>query len=146
MEETPGWNTLCAVDCYCIRINLPAKGAAQHRIQSLLKPSWMEHSLTCLRVTSHSSCCFCLSLSHVWLFNSADCDPPGSSVRGIFQVRILVCIAISFSKGSSRPRDRTWASYIAGRLFTIWATREIQFYYLETEHRWILVCAWLTGS
>ena len=36
-----------------------------------------------------------------------DCSPPGSSVRGIFQARILEWVAISFSRGSSRPRDRT---------------------------------------
>ena len=35
-----------------------------------------------------------------------DCSPPGSSVHGILQVRILEWVAISFSRGSSRPRDR----------------------------------------
>ena len=34
-------------------------------------------------------------------------------------------VAISFSRGSSRPRDRTRVSRIVGRLFTIWATREV---------------------
>ena len=36
-----------------------------------------------------------------------ECIPPGSSVHGIFQARILEWIAISFSRRSSRPRDRT---------------------------------------
>ena len=49
-------------------------------------------------------------------------SPPGSSVRGILQARILECIAISFSRGSSQPRDQNWVSCIAGRFFTIWAT------------------------
>ena len=49
-------------------------------------------------------------------------SPSGSSVHGIPQVRILECVAISFSRGSSRPRDWTWVSCIAGRFFTIWAT------------------------
>ena len=49
---------------------------------------------------------------------------PGSSTHGIFQVRVLEWVAISFSTGSSQPRDRTWVSHIAGRHFTIWATRE----------------------
>ena len=44
---------------------------------------------------------------------------------GIFQARILEWVAISFSKGSSWPRDWTRVSYTAGRCFTIWATREI---------------------
>ena len=53
-----------------------------------------------------------------------DCSLPGSSVHGILQARILEWIAIPFSRGSSQPRDGTWVSHIAGRLFTIWATRE----------------------
>ena len=58
-------------------------------------------------------------LSHVRLF-----ETPGSSVHGIFQARVLELVAISFSRGSSRPRDRTWVSSIADRCFAIWATRE----------------------
>ena len=53
-----------------------------------------------------------------------DSSPPGSSVHGILQARIQEWIAISFSRGSSRPRDWTQVSCIAGRLFTNWATRE----------------------
>ena len=49
---------------------------------------------------------------------------PASSVHGIFQARILEWGAISFSRGSSLPRDWTWVSSIASRFFTIWATRE----------------------
>ena len=46
-----------------------------------------------------------------------DCSLPGSSVHGIFQARILEWVAISFSRGSSQPRDRTWVSCIAGGFF-----------------------------
>ena len=53
-----------------------------------------------------------------------DCSLPGSSIHGIFQARVLEWVAISFSSGSSRPRDRTHVSHIAGRRFTLWATRE----------------------
>ena len=53
-----------------------------------------------------------------------DCSLPGSSVHGIFQARVLEWIAISFSKGSSQPRDRTRVSRIVDRRFTVWATRE----------------------
>ena len=53
-----------------------------------------------------------------------DCSLSGFSVQGIFQARVLEWIAISFSRGSSWPRNRTWVSCIAGRCFTIWATRE----------------------
>ena len=55
-----------------------------------------------------------------------DCSLPGSSVYGIFQTRVLEWVAISFSRGSSRPRDRTQVSCIVGRHFTIWATREVK--------------------
>ena len=53
-------------------------------------------------------------------------SPPGSSVRRILQARILEWVAISFSRGSSWPRNWTQFSYIAGRFFNIWATREAQ--------------------
>ena len=50
------------------------------------------------------------------LWDSMDCSTPGSSVHGIFQARILEWVAISFSRGSSWPRDRTCGS---GRIFCL---------------------------
>ena len=52
------------------------------------------------------------------------CDPrdyslPAFSVHGIFQAIVLEWIAISFSRGSSRPRDRTRVSHIVDRRFTV---------------------------
>ena len=61
----------------------------------------------------------CLILCH-----PMDCGLPSSSVHGILQARMLEWVAISFSRGFSQPRDRTWVSCTAGRCFTIWATRE----------------------
>ena len=58
------------------------------------------------------------------LCNPMDRSPPGSSIHGIFQARILEWVAISFSGGSSQSRDQTHVSCTAGRLFTVWATRE----------------------
>ena len=58
------------------------------------------------------------------LCDPMDCSLPGFSDNGILQGRILQWVAIPFSRGSSWPRDRTWVSCIAGRFFTIWATRE----------------------
>ena len=46
-------------------------------------------------------------------------SPPGSSVHGILQARILEWVAISVSRGSSQPRDRTQVSHIAGRRFNL---------------------------
>ena len=77
-------------------------------------------------------CTYCIILSEKsdatqscpTLCDPMDYSPPGFSVHGIFQARVLEWVAISFSRGSSWPRDQTWVSRIAGRRFTIWATRE----------------------
>ena len=55
-------------------------------------------------------------LSHVRLCNSMDCSLPGSSVHGILQARILEWVAISFSRGSSWPRDQTCVSCIGRQI------------------------------
>ena len=57
------------------------------------------------------------------LCNPMDCSLPGFSIHGILQARILECVTISFSRGSSPPRDWTRVSHIAGRRFDLWATR-----------------------
>ena len=49
------------------------------------------------------------------LCDPVDYSPPGSSVRGKLQARILEWVATSFSRRSSRPRDRTLVSHIAVR-------------------------------
>ena len=68
-------------------------------------------------------CIYCVSVfimfSCLTLFNPFDNSPPGSSVHGILQARILEWIAILFFRGSSQPRDETWVSCIASRFFTI---------------------------
>ena len=53
---------------------------------------------------------------------------PGFSVHGILQAVLLEWVAIPFSRGSSKPRDWTQVSHIAGRFFTFWATREASFW------------------
>ena len=58
------------------------------------------------------------------LGNPKDCSLPGPSVHRILQARILEWVATPFSRGSSQPRDWTQVSYIAGRFFTVWTTRE----------------------
>jgi len=88
------------------------------------------------------------------LCDPVDCSPPGSSVHGILQPRILEWVAISFCRGSFRPRDRTQISRIAGRCFNLWATRadlsnpksddkysesnniRIQIYSIHLKHAW----------
>ena len=76
------------------------------------------------------------------------CDPmdyslSGSSVHGIFQARVLEWIAISFSRGSSQPRNRTRVSRIAGRRFTVWPTREYSntaARYIVSTKSWVGIC------
>ena len=80
----------------------------------LASPS--EYIYACMHVKKLQSC--------LTLCDLMDCSPPGSSVYGIFQARILEWVAISFSRGSSRLRDWTCVSYIsyitlAGRFFSI---------------------------
>ena len=75
--------------------------------------------------------------SYLTLCDHMDYNLPCSSVHGIFQARVLEWVAISFSRGSSWPRDRTWVSCIVGRGFTVWANREVQ----KKEQESKLTCA-----
>ena len=86
-------------------------------------------------------------------YNPVDCSPPGSSIHGIFQAGIPGWVAISFSRGSSRPRDWTMVSCLTGRLFTTWATRETREWMAghssKAETRWNVFAlqhlhAWVT--
>ena len=60
------------------------------------------------------------------------CDPMDLACQaplsmGILQVRTLEWVAIPFSRESFLSRDQTKVSCIAGRFFTVWATREAPF-------------------
>ena len=68
------------------------------------------------------------------LCNPMDYCLPGFSVQGIFQGRILEWVAISFSRGSFQPRDWTQVSHIAGRRFSVRATREA-----PQIHYWLVI-------
>ena len=76
---------------------------------------WMDISALSVQFSSIAQSC-------PTLFDPMGCSLSGSSIHGIFQVRVLEWI--SFSRGPSRPRNRTQVSCIAGRCFTVWATRE----------------------
>ena len=69
------------------------------------------------------------------LCDPLDCSPPGFSVHGILQTKILEWVAIPFSRGSSRPRDQTQVSHIVGRFFTFWPTREALRWYCNKKSR-----------
>ena len=87
---------------------------------------YQSHQFTFLNFVSVCMCVL-FSQSCLTLCGPLDCSPTCSSVHGILQARILEWVAISFSRGSSWPRDQTWVSCIAGRFFTVWATREAPF-------------------
>ena len=93
----------------------------------------LSEDILCLRITASKSdpCEICinwnviiivlfffLSLSCVWLCNPMNCSPPGSSVHGISQAGTLEWVAISFSRGSSPPRDQPTSPALAGWLLT----------------------------
>ena len=76
-------------------------------------------------------------------YDPMDCSPPGTSVYGIFQARILKWVAISFSRVSFWSKDQTLVSWIASGFFTNWDTREALFtVYLSIIpfNRWIKRC------
>ena len=99
-----------------------------------------------------SDCPAALVFSHVRRFATcsplASCGPPGSSVHGILQERILEWVAISSHRGSSWPRDRTCfscVSCIAGRFFTAEPplnTRMIDYLRTEDEAMFPIKKAW----
>ena len=83
---------------------------------SSVRPIWLvaSYPLTPVKVSVAQLC------PTVW--DPMDCSPLDSSVHGILQARILEWVTISFSGGSSWPRDWTWVSCIGGRFFTVWVT------------------------
>ena len=78
--------------------------------------------------TAEPMCMHAQSLSHVWLCNPMDCSPPGFSVPGILQARVLEWVAISSSRGSSWPRDRTWVSCTGRRILYHCTTKHPHIY------------------
>ena len=88
-------------------------------------PCWIIYVCVCVCVYKSESE---VVQSCLTLCNPVDCGPPDSSIRGILQTRVLEWVAISFSSRSSQPRDQMQVSCIAGRCFTICATREAHMY------------------
>ena len=66
------------------------------------------------------------------LCDPMDCSLPHFSVHGIFQARVLGWVGISFPRGSSQPRDRTWVYHIVGRCFI----REINLRWTQWYRIW----------
>ena len=73
---------------------------------------------SCNKILLYSHGCS-VAQSCLTLCNPMGCSPPVHSVHGISQARILEWVAISFSRRSSQPRDRTRVSCIIGRCFIL---------------------------
>ena len=73
------------------------------------------------------------------LCDPMDCSLPGASVHGISQARILEWVAVSFSRGSSRPRDRTCISFIGKWILYRWATKWDPWPWGSTFHAFVSV-------
>ena len=86
-------------------------------------PHWKGKENLCwllrvLRRSGHRAyCCCSVAKPRPSHWDPMDCGPPGSSDHGVLQARILEWVAIPFSRGSSRPRDQTPVSCVAGSFF-----------------------------
>ena len=111
---------VCACVCACVRarVRVCVRVCARVRVRACACVC------VCVCVCVRACVCVLVTQSCLTLCNHMVSSPPGSSVHGILQTRILAWVAIPFSRGSFPPRDRTRVSCLAGRFFTIWATRE----------------------
>ena len=103
-----------------------------HTKGAFMLPSWLFtllHKSVC--IFTHQYHLICILFYNHFIATPWTIAPPGSSVHGIFQARILEWVAISFSRGSSWHRDRTCASCLSciGQwILYCWATWETPFY------------------
>ena len=112
-------------------------------IQRILKTEilWQAHMVAKLGL----NCFLCYSLNQSCpnFCDPIDCSPPGSSVHGVLQARILEWVAIPFSRESSQPKCWTWVSCLVGRRFTVWATKESAWWIQISELTSWVQLSWL---
>ena len=92
------------------------------RLQSIGSQRFRHNAVTKVKVLATQ-----LSLT---LCDPTDCSPLCSSAHGIFQAKTPEWVPISYSRGSSWPRDRICVSCVTcfiGRFFTVWANRKVHF-------------------
>ena len=103
---------------------LPSDAGSSPFTRSLPPPHFQgdrKESQECPSCNGHSiQFSRCLSDS---FYDSLNCSPPSSSVHGISQARILECIAISFSRGSSWSKDQTYVSCIGRWVLNYWSSQ-----------------------
>ena len=114
------WRMAFSFQCIAILIATHARRETQTRRMDLGTQQGKERGGQIERpALTYVHCCAKSCPTHC---DPVDCSPPGSSVHGVLQARILEWVAISFSRGSSQPRDQAEVSCLAGRFFTLWAT------------------------
>ena len=99
-------SSMCIHVLPLFRISFPLKSPHSIKQSSLGSPAGSHH-LFCTRAACS------VALSDPTLRDPTDCSPPDSSIHGVLQARILEWAAMSSSRGSSQPRDRTWASCVS---------------------------------
>ena len=110
--------------------NAAVHGIAKSQIGPETQQQYLEQGITPILYA-----CVLVTRSCPTLCDPMDCSPPSSFVHGIFQARILEWLAISFSGGSSQPKDQTGISCVEGRFFTIWATRTAYSHFTNWRNR-----------
>ena len=83
-------------------------------------------------------------VGHYWMTFTSNCSPPDFSVHGILQAEILKWVAISFSRGTSWPRNWTQISCIAGIFFTV--SYESRANITQRGEDWLLFRNWLVRA
>ena len=102
---------------YSTEVSVTCGTLSNHlRVIPLFRYTWIsllhQASDHCTPSQVAGTCCL-VAKSNLILCEPMECSPPGSSVHGVSQVRILEWVAMSFSRGSSRPRDRTRISSVS---------------------------------
>ena len=113
--SSPGENTSCVVPCVRVCVHACVRVCVCVRVRVCV------HLCARLRMRARVRACACVwvTQSCLTLCGYMDCSPPGSSVLGVLQARILEWVAMPFFRGSSQFRDRTQLSCSAGRLFVV---------------------------
>ena len=112
-------NNLCV--CVCL-----------YEIMDCSDHAMLNVSQNIMSYTLHSVCVWVAQLCPT-LWNPMDCGPPGSSVYGILQARILKWVDIAFFRGSSQPREWTSSPALQADSFTIWATGQALIQWSPTQ-------------
>ena len=104
---------------------LPTHSTFVYTTEGALTLHWLTHCLMGAVATADNIKVYVLvTQSCPALCNPMDCSPPGSSVFGILEAKIMEWVAVQFSRASSQPRDWPRVSCIAGRFITVRVTRE----------------------